>query len=187
MAILRNLLLGCFAAVLTVSLVGCGGKNKNEDLASGENGYLSEDILSPELDPELDGTALGGGGMPGERMMDLGAALPPDMFAPVYFTYDSSNLAPAELSKAQAVADYMRGNSAVQLVLEGHADERGSREYNLGLGERRALAVRGYLVQVGVDAMRVQTRSFGEEQPAVFGHDESAWAQNRRVEFKLFE
>ena len=173
-------------ALLTANLAGCGKKNKNNEMASAENGYLTDDILNQPLDPEIDGTSLGGGAMSGERI-GLGEALPPDMFAPVFFTYDSSNLAPAELSKAQAVADYMMSSSSAQLVLEGHSDERGSREYNLGLGERRALAVRGYLVQVGVDAMRVQTKSLGEEQPSVFGHDENAWAQNRRVEFKLFD
>jgi peptidoglycan-associated lipoprotein len=72
------------------------------------------------------------------------------------------------------------------VVIEGHCDERGSREYNLALGERRALAVRAYLVGLGIDATRLQTKSYGEEQPVAMGHDESSWSRNRRAEFVLF-
>jgi peptidoglycan-associated lipoprotein len=80
----------------------------------------------------------------------------------------------------------MTRNQDVRLIAEGHCDERGSREYNLSLGEHRALAVRAYLVGLGVDGARIQTRSYGEEQPLDPGHDESAWRLNRRVEFALF-
>jgi peptidoglycan-associated lipoprotein len=71
--------------------------------------------------------------------------------------------------------------------VEGNCDERGSNEYNLALGERRALAVRAYLVNLGIDAGRIQTKSLGEERPVALGHDESSWQQNRRAEFQLFK
>lgn len=107
-------------------------------------------------------------------------------FAPVYFDYDSSQIKDSERSKLDAVAAYLRG-SAGNLIIEGHCDERGSNEYNLALGERRALAIRAYLVGLGIDGARIQTKSFGEEQPVAYGHDESSWSQNRRGEFVLVQ
>lgn len=115
----------------------------------------------------------------GERVTDVA-------FSPVYFAYDSFGLGASEAAKIQQVADYMLRNQNTRLVIEGHCDERGSREYNLSLGERRALAVRSALISAGVDPSRIQTRSFGKEQPVVFGHNESAWSRNRRGEFVLY-
>ncbi|NCC31563.1 MAG: peptidoglycan-associated lipoprotein, partial [Chloroflexia bacterium] len=76
----------------------------------------------------------------------------------------------------------LKRNPATRMIVDGHCDERGSNEYNLALGERRALAVRAYLIGLGLDGSRIQTRSFGEERPAAFGSDESAWRLNRRGE-----
>ena len=106
---------------------------------------------------------------------------------PVYFGYDSSVLAPSELAKIQQAADYMTGNAGVVLIVEGHCDERGSNEYNLSLGENRALALRSALVNLGISADRIQSRSFGEEKPAVLGSGEAVWAQNRRGEFAFYK
>ena len=107
--------------------------------------------------------------------------------SPVYFGYDSSVLAPAELAKIQQAADYMTGNADVVLIVEGHCDERGSNEYNLSLGEQRALSLREALVNLGISADRIQSRSFGEEKPAVLGTGEAVWAQNRRGEFAFYK
>ena len=104
-----------------------------------------------------------------------------------YFGYDSSILAPSELAKIQQAADYMTGDARVVLIVEGHCDERGSNEYNLSLGEQRALALRSALVNLGISADRIQSRSFGEEKPAVLGSGEAAWAQNRRGEFAFYK
>lgn len=104
----------------------------------------------------------------------------------VLFAYDSYQIAETEVSKVEAVAQYMKSNMDVKLVTEGHGDERGSNEYNMSLGEHRALAVRAYLVGLGVDGARIQTRSLGEEKPLNPGHGEAAWRENRRVEFGLF-
>ena len=103
-------------------------------------------------------------------------------FAPVHFGYDSVAVEPAEKSKLDAVAKFMDGSDK-QLIIAGFTDERGTAEYNRGLGERRAQAVRSYLLQKGADVDRIQTTSFGSEMPAATGHDESAWAKNRRAEF----
>jgi peptidoglycan-associated lipoprotein len=108
-------------------------------------------------------------------------------FDRVYFGYDSFRIDPVEIVKIEAVAEYMRRVPQVKLVAEGHCDERGSREYNMSLGEHRALAVRAHLIGAGVDGNRVQTRSYGEEMPVDPGHHEGAWRLNRRVEFVFYE
>ena len=106
-------------------------------------------------------------------------------FEPVYFEYDSSQIGESEQFKLDQVAEYMRKGQDVGIIVEGHTDERGSREYNVALGERRALAARAYLIGLGIDGNRIQTKSYGEESPVAFGHDEASWALNRRGEFVL--
>jgi peptidoglycan-associated lipoprotein len=101
----------------------------------------------------------------------------------VYFDFDSSVLKAAEKAKVAAVADYLKANSAAAVKVEGNCDERGTEEYNRSLGERRALAVREELINLGIDPTRVDTISYGKDKPAVPGHDESAWKQNRRDDF----
>ncbi len=108
-----------------------------------------------------------------------------DQFEVVFFGLDSSTVMPAERAKVEDVADYLRRNRAVSVLVEGHTCERGSAEYNLALGERRALAVRAYLVGLGIEPHRVQTVSYGEERPAVLGQGEHMLRQNRRVEFVI--
>lgn len=100
----------------------------------------------------------------------------------VYFDFDSSSIRDDALPLIRAHADYLASNSQVNFTLEGHADERGTREYNLALGERRADAVRRMLIANGVSPAQVRVVSYGEERPAVMGHDESAWGMNRRAE-----
>ena len=100
----------------------------------------------------------------------------------VYFEFDRSDIPSQHLETLDAHARYLIDNPGVKIRLEGHADERGSREYNIGLGDRRAQAVRRILLFQGVANDQVSTVSYGEERPAVEGHDESAYRQNRRVE-----
>lgn len=99
----------------------------------------------------------------------------------VFYGYDSSVLTAEAQDTLQRQADWLKSNQNVNIVLEGHCDERGTREYNLALGERRATAARNYLVSLGVPAGRVNTVSYGKERPAVLGSDEGAWAKNRRA------
>ena len=98
----------------------------------------------------------------------------------VFFALDSSELTPEARNILDRQAAWLNQHPQAQLRIEGHCDERGTREYNLGLGERRANAVRNYLVSQGVSASRLETISYGKERPAVVGSNESAWAQNRR-------
>ena len=101
----------------------------------------------------------------------------------VYFELDSPEVSPNDRPTVSAHAKYLANNPGQRVTLEGHADERGSREYNLALGERRANAVRQLLLAEGASASQIQTISYGEEKPAEDGHDEDAWQYNRRVEF----
>jgi len=100
----------------------------------------------------------------------------------VYFDFDSSEIKPEFAELVTAHAHYLASNASIRLRLEGNTDERGSREYNIGLGERRAQAVRRALMLQGVSEAQITTVSYGEERPAVTGHTEEAWARNRRVE-----
>ena len=110
--------------------------------------------------------------------------LPPELVdrRVIYFPYDSDTLGAAELELIAAHARFMIGTPDVRVRLEGHTDERGTREYNIGLGERRAQAVRRALGLKGIADARLATVSYGEEQPAVMGSDEASLARNRRVE-----
>ncbi len=100
----------------------------------------------------------------------------------IYFDFDKSDIKKEFRDLIEAHARYLASNSSASVVLEGHADERGSREYNIGLGERRATTVRRQMVLLGAAEAQLQVLSYGEERPAVQGHDESAWQLNRRVE-----
>lgn len=102
----------------------------------------------------------------------------------VYFDFDSSSLNSAGQAAAGRSAASLKGQHGVKVQLEGHCDERGSNEYNLALGERRAQAVREYLTSEGIPAADVSTISYGEERPAEQGSGETAWSKNRRVEMK---
>lgn len=105
--------------------------------------------------------------------------------AKVYFDFDRSDLRPDARSVLDAKLPILRANPGLRLRISGHADERGSDEYNLALGQARAAAVRRYLMDNGIDGGRLEIVSFGEARPAVDGHDESAWSQNRRCEFEI--
>ncbi len=124
--------------------------------------------------------------MDGTRFETLTRVTDAGEFLPVYFDYDAYSIPGGESSKISAVAEFLRINPAVVLVVEGHCDERGTNEYNMSLGEYRGQSVREQLITMGVSAARIQTSSFGEEHPANPGHDESAWSRNRRAEFSFY-
>jgi peptidoglycan-associated lipoprotein len=108
---------------------------------------------------------------------------PPPPSTPIYFDFDSYNIADASKTELQQVADYMQKHNGSTVTISGHTDERGTTEYNLMLGDQRAKAAHDYLVRLGIDPLRIKTISFGEERPAVPGHDEAWWSKNRRDEF----
>jgi peptidoglycan-associated lipoprotein len=103
----------------------------------------------------------------------------------VFFEYDSDEVTATAQRKLEAKAAVLRANPGVRLRVEGHCDQRGSTEYNLALGQRRAEAVRAYLVNLGIDESRLSTLSYGKERPLVEGDDEESLARNRRAEFTL--
>jgi peptidoglycan-associated lipoprotein len=160
--------------VVAVGLVGslltsgCGmGKHKKSSMVGVDNigGVVGSDVYGESLGDRVEGgTEVAG------------------QFTAVYFDYDSAQINESERSKIETVADSIKGSSQ-SIIIEGHCDERGSTEYNLALGERRALAVRAYLIGLSIDGARIQTKSYGEERPVAPGHDESSWSQNRRCEF----
>jgi peptidoglycan-associated lipoprotein len=104
---------------------------------------------------------------------------------PVFFEYDSSEVTQASRSVLDGNAAVLRKYSTWVVTVEGHCDERGTAEYNLALGERRAVAARAYLVSLGIDAKRLRTVSYGKEFPFDPGHDEAAWSKNRRAHFVI--
>ena len=108
---------------------------------------------------------------------------PSEATQPVYFAFDDYTLTGDSQGQLSKLAGFLKGSTAAVIQIEGHADERGSIEYNLALGERRAQSVKNYLTQLGVDAGRLTTISYGEEKPAIEGHDESSWSKNRRAQF----
>ncbi len=164
-----------FFAVLAAAVTGISGcKSKPKaGMYGDDSGLYGGDILDGDI-PIDD---------PGAYPADGGNR---DMFAPIMFAYDSSQVNPEEAGKVEAVATHLKKNRSGRVIVEGHGDERGSREYNLALGERRALAIRDYLINLGVDPGSVQTKSLGEEMPVNMGHDEGSWRLNRRGVFAIY-
>lgn len=160
--------------VAAALLVACGGSSTLLDEEEfGDRGVDQGAQPSGAMDDGIpEGSAFDDGAMRGE-MLDNRV---------VYFEFDKSDIRPEYVPILKAHGDYLAGNSGVRLRLEGHADERGSREYNIGLGERRAQAVKQLLLLNGASAIQLSTVSYGEERPAVLGSDEESWSLNRRVE-----
>ena len=102
--------------------------------------------------------------------------------ATVYFDFDKSTLTSKSIQTLKSAVNALNNNSTIQITLSGHADERGTREYNLALGQRRAEAVSDYLTLNGISKNRITVKSYGEEKPAVYGQDEMSYSKNRRVE-----
>jgi len=169
------------AALLIVTLVtACSGPSKStvDDGAGGATGTAGAAAsgvgeggtgAGGAMGSATGGSALGGPGASQENRI-------------IYFGYDEFAVKPEYDVILQAHSKYLSANPAARVRLEGHADERGSREYNIGLGEKRAQSVRNVLLLQGAVSDQIATVSFGEERPAVIGSDEEAWSLNRRVE-----
>ncbi|SKB30192.1 peptidoglycan-associated lipoprotein Pal [Sphingopyxis flava] len=99
----------------------------------------------------------------------------------IYFDFDQYNVDAEDQATLRSQAEWLQRNPNVRVTLEGHADERGTRDYNLALGERRANAAKNYLASLGIDPSRIQVISYGKERPAELGSNEAAWAKNRRA------
>jgi peptidoglycan-associated lipoprotein len=108
-----------------------------------------------------------------------------EIFRDIHFDFDRSDIRPIDRPILEGIAGYLKANPKVFLLIEGHCDERGTNEYNLALGERRALSTRAYLANLGVEEPRMVTVTYGEEDPLDPGHTEESWAKNRRAHFKV--
>ena len=157
------------AAALSLT-AGCARRNRELPPAP-----PSETVPADQTDTSDAGTP--GQAVPGSRA-DFLQSVPTDR---IYFDFDSYSIDGEDRVTLDAQAEWLARNPNVRVTIEGHADERGTREYNLALGDRRANAARDYLQNRGVAASRMQTLSWGKERPAVEGSNESAWAQNRRA------
>jgi len=102
----------------------------------------------------------------------------------IHFDFDRYDIKKEAQEVLKEIAEYLKANPEVRIIIEGHCDERGSREYNLGLGMRRAQSAKKYLVDLGIDENRIETISYGKDKPLIDEHNEEAWAKNRRCEFK---
>jgi peptidoglycan-associated lipoprotein len=164
-------------AVLGVSLAGGCSSKKPRPTATSSNAAVPADLSQTAgADASSAGVAGGtGAGVAGPS----GAQL---QNRTIYFDFDSSEVKSDYNGLITAHARYLAANPSIRVRLEGNTDERGSREYNIGLGERRAQSVRRALTLQGVTDTQITTVSYGEERPAVTGHTEEAWARNRRVD-----
>ena len=153
----------------TIALAGC----KKEPPESLPPDPVPQTDTGPAIDPNA-GIASG----PGTQSHFESAVNGQNV---IYFDTDRYNIDSADAAALQTQAQYLAQYPQVSITIEGHADERGTREYNLALGERRANAAKNYLVGIGVAAARVRTVSYGKERPVALGSNEQAWAQNRRA------
>jgi peptidoglycan-associated lipoprotein len=160
------------ALVLTTAVGGCSSKKKATTLlpATEQRQPTQAKNEAPASGVTVDGD--GGAGEPGT-------------FHPIYFAFDSSDLLPEARQELEQLATWLGRSKAATVRIEGHADQHGTAEYNLALGERRAQTIRAYLVRLGVTSERLSTISFGEERPAAPGDDETSWSKNRRGELVL--
>ncbi len=126
------------------------------------------------------GGARGAGGAYGAGSMSPQQELVAKVGDRVFFDFNKYAIRADSQKTLKAQASWLQQNSSLSITIEGHCDERGTREYNLALGEQRANAVKDYLVALGVSASRITTISYGEERPVALGHNDSAWTQNRR-------
>ncbi len=163
--------LNLVAVVLVLTMVGC--KSKPEDSAmvdTSSNGGLNSSETFNNAPTDVSGQQVPGSAQ--DFVVNVGDR--------VFFGYDQYDLTPEARLLVERQAAWLKQYPSTSLTVEGHCDERGTREYNLALGEKRAMTVRNYLIANGIEPNRVQTISYGKERPAVLGSDEGSWAQNRR-------
>ena len=157
---------------LVLFVAACATKPKDSADSSGSGSSSSgSDVASEGTITETTGSGIVSGSQE-DLIVNVGDR--------VFFGYDSSDLDSDALELLQDQVAWLKQNSDVSVTIEGHCDERGTREYNLALGEKRAQAVKNYLIGLGINPDRVSTISYGKERPAVVGSNDGAWAQNRR-------
>ncbi len=157
------------SSILVLFIASCATKPKDSSDASGSGSSSSSSEEGSISETTGSGIVLGS---QEDLIVNVGDR--------VFFGYDSSELDSDALELLQDQVAWLKQNSGVSVTIEGHCDERGTREYNLALGEKRAQAVKNYLIGLGINPDRVSTISYGKERPAVVGSNDGAWSQNRR-------
>ena len=172
----RTTALFCMLLAVLFAMTGCGGKKEvpvQDNPAPVVTAPVEEVPPAPEPEPETT-----------PPPPDYTTMSPQEYgIEDVFFAFDEYSLSSEAMSSLSSDAGIMKEHPEVTYMIEGHCDERGTVEYNLALGEKRANAVRDYLVNLGVPASRLRVTSYGEERPFATGHNESAWALNRRAHF----
>ncbi len=164
-ALLPVLLILCFIVV-----AGCAKKDKATD---------------EMVKPSTDSAAMGKEESLESEPIGISEGRTSEGMLPVYFDFDSSDIRQDQVSRIEGNGDFLKGKMDTNIRIEGNTDPRGTNEYNMALGERRALSAEKYLVNLGVSEARLSTVSFGEERLLMHGHDELSWAQNRRADFVI--
>ncbi|NBY19357.1 peptidoglycan-associated lipoprotein Pal [bacterium] len=167
---LRNPLMVIIGLVFVIALSSCSKKEVVQD----------EPLMNPS---DTSGSAMGEGAVASGNAGDAGMAA--SELETVYFAFDSYALSGDTRSQLKNNLSWLKSNTTAKIQIEGHCDEKGTVEYNMALGDRRANAVKNFLVKSGIDRSRIDTISYGKERPADPGHDESAWSKNRRAVFIL--
>ena len=169
-------------SALSLSLAAC---SSDDAQPYGDELFPNEQVNTDALDQGMPAAPTQGYDQQG---MDYGSATPGtqddlsvNVGDRVFFGYDSYTLTPEAISQLELQAQWLRQYPSVNVLIEGHADERGTREYNLALGDRRANAVKNYLVSLGIDPRRIDTISYGKERPEMLGSNAESWAKNRRA------
>jgi peptidoglycan-associated lipoprotein len=175
---MRSFVSTLLVCAMAVSMTGCKSWFSKKGSKTTGTGLYEPDTIGGLSNEDL---------LPGRDAFADGQGVMAGQFQDVRFAFDSAQVDDGERGKVEAISEYLKANASTLVTLEGHCDERGSVEYNVSLGERRALAVRSYLMNLGIDGARIQTKSFGAERPKDQGHDETAWSVNRRVEFVLIK
>ena len=182
-------ILAVTALLATFAITGCTSKpvakiaNASALVGADANGADGANTTGLGANGDLNSNGLNGNGMNGGMNGSPQDAVRRALLARVvHFDLDSSDIAQSDFAVLNAHASYLASNGAAHVVLTGHTDERGTREYNMALGERRAKSVQAYLVTNGARNDQIDVVSYGKEKPVNEGHDESAWAENRRVE-----
>ena len=187
---MKNMLVGkrflvALSVVLLAVAAGCGKKEmvKSTDGAPGAE-MSTPSSAETQAGGQITSETLGTQTAMAEAQAGVAATMEkPSEFQDIHFDFDQSFIREDARPTLRTVADYLKANPAASILIEGHCDERGTAEYNIALGERRAESTKSYLVSLGVKAGALSTVSFGEEKPLDPGHDEAAWAKNRRAHF----
>ncbi|MBK1667770.1 peptidoglycan-associated lipoprotein [Rhodovibrio sodomensis] len=183
---MRFKFLTLFAAALLLAACETGPDNQANTGGSGQSRTASQSTGGAD-DLTGGGSGAGSGSVSSQNMAGPEPGTQEHLVVNVgdrvFFGFDEYQLSSEAQATVEKLAAWLKQHPSKQVTIEGHADERGTREYNLALGAQRANAVRDYLIVMGIDPNRVETVSFGEERPAVPGSNEDAWAQNRRAVF----